>query len=124
MYFVGLRQDVPILLNSVDFALMPSRSESGPLVLIEYLAAGLPFVAFNVGNLSNQMADLNLPGFASPGDLNELGVQLETLLSLSAEQRRRRGQMGRSFAQENFSIEGRFPQWLDLYQQLIAEKTR
>ena len=45
-----LRGSAPTRLHlrpDADFAVLPSRSESGPLVLIEYMALGLPFVATN-----------------------------------------------------------------------------
>jgi len=37
----------------VNFAVMPSKEESGPLVLIEYLILKLPFLAYNVGDVTN-----------------------------------------------------------------------
>jgi len=66
--FLGKRLDVASLLKSVDFAVLPSRSESGPLVLIEYMACGLPFVSTNVGGVANLVAELGVPGFVPPND--------------------------------------------------------
>lgn len=37
-------------------AIMPSPKETGPLVLLEYLAAGLPFVAYKTGNIAEAIA--------------------------------------------------------------------
>ena len=42
-------QDV---MNRVDFGLHTSKSETGPLVLIEYLAQGLPFLAYETGEVA------------------------------------------------------------------------
>tara|TARA_B100000780_G_scaffold278270_1_gene251256 strand:- start:5535 stop:6563 length:1029 start_codon:yes stop_codon:yes gene_type:complete len=44
-------------LNEFEVGLMTSKSESGPLVLVEYLAQSLPFVSFNTGAVSNILAD-------------------------------------------------------------------
>ncbi len=43
------------VLNQYDVALHPSVSESGPLVLIEYLCQQLPFITFNTGQVAEQI---------------------------------------------------------------------
>ncbi len=50
------------LLHQYDLAVHTARSESGPLVLIEYLAQGLPFVTFNTGEVVQQIK-AELPEF-------------------------------------------------------------
>jgi len=117
--FVGSRRDVPSLLRGVDFAIIPSRSESGPLVLIEYLAAGLPVVSFNVGDLSAQIAQKGVSGFALLGDVVTLRQELEELLKLSPDERAQRGAAGRRIIEESFSIEAKLPEWLQIYQRLL-----
>ncbi|MGI8950488.1 MAG: glycosyltransferase family 4 protein [Chitinophagaceae bacterium] len=47
--------DIQKLLPDYDFALHTSESESGPLVLIEYLAQGLPFITFDTGEVAEQI---------------------------------------------------------------------
>lgn len=42
--------------GKVNLALMPSIEESGPLVLIEYLILNLPFLAHNVGDITDKIA--------------------------------------------------------------------
>jgi len=118
--FVGPRQDVPSLLQGVDFAIMPSRSESGPLVLIEYLAAGLPFVSFTVGDLAHQIAQKGIPGFVLPGDVVALKQELEKMLDLSPSDRTERGAAGRKIAEAHFSIESKLDEWQRIYRRLIS----
>ncbi len=43
------------VLYCYDLALHPSKSETGPLVLIEYLAQSLPFLTFNTGEVVHQI---------------------------------------------------------------------
>lgn len=43
--FLGLRSDVPALMNSMDLFILPSLFEGLPLVLVEAQAAGLPCLA-------------------------------------------------------------------------------
>ena len=122
--FWGERSDVPTLLNSVDFAVMPSRSESGPLVLIEYMLAGLPFVSTTVGGISNRVAAMNLPEFVSPDDPVLLSQALERLVQLPPDERRKRGLKGKQIAQENFDIRRVLPQWYAVYHDAVRKELR
>ena len=47
--FLGSRQDIPELLACCDMAVLPSRAEGFSNALLEYLAAGLPTIATQVG---------------------------------------------------------------------------
>lgn len=62
IYFIHNINNVQHLLNKYKLGLMTSISESGPLVLIEYLSQNLPFVAFNTGEVSLTL-NKQLPNF-------------------------------------------------------------
>lgn len=113
--FVGERSDVPNLLRGADFALLPSRSESGPLVLIEYLASGLPVVSSYVGGIARQVADRGVPEFVAPNDAAAFAKALDRLLSLSPGKWRERGKLGQEIALRNFDIRQIMPQWYKVY---------
>jgi len=121
--FLGVRMDVPALLSGCDFALMPSRSESGPLVLIEIMAAALPFVAFEVGSISQQAARSGVPGFVTPLDVVAFARAVDTLLMLSPAARRARGAAGEQIAQAHFKIEAKLPEWLAIYRKMLSNPT-
>ncbi len=55
IHFIFGCNEIQPLLHQFDLALHPSKSESGPLVLIEYMAQGLPFVTFNTGEVVHQI---------------------------------------------------------------------
>ena len=58
-------------LNEFKIGLMTSKSESGPLVLIEYLAQSLPFISYNTGFVSNVLADELPDSFLDSFELSE-----------------------------------------------------
>lgn len=118
--FLGMRRDVPALLRQADFAVMPSRSESGPLVLIEYMAFGLPFVATRVGDVSEKAERLGLGEFIPPGDPGAMAGALERLLRLAPEQRKHQGSLGQSVARQHFDVRAVAPEWYHLYDRMTA----
>lgn len=117
--FLGLRRDVPTLLQQADFAVMSSRSESGPLVLIEYMAFGLPFVATRVGDISQKVELLGLDEFIPPEDPNKMADAIERLLRLPSEERQHRGATGQKIAEQHFDIRAVAPEWYKLYKQMV-----
>ncbi|MBI3415667.1 MAG: glycosyltransferase [Verrucomicrobia bacterium] len=117
--FAGERADVPGLINGADFALLPSISESGPLVLVEYMAGGLPFVATRVGDISNRVATLGVPDFVAPDDAAGLAQKLDRLLSLSNDEWVERKKLGRKVAQKYFDLRATMPQWYAVYQKTL-----
>ncbi|MCD6062466.1 MAG: glycosyltransferase family 4 protein [Flavipsychrobacter sp.] len=48
--------NIPQLYHKYKFALHTARSETGPLVLLEYMAHGLPFVSYKTGEVANEAA--------------------------------------------------------------------
>jgi|TARA_B110000503_G_scaffold55775_1_gene89478 glycosyltransferase involved in cell wall biosynthesis len=63
-------------LNEFKIGLMTSKSESGPLVLIEYLAQSLPFISYNTGSVSNVLADELPDSFVDSFELSEWNKKL------------------------------------------------
>ncbi len=49
--------DVSSVLHQFDIAIHTATSESGPLVLIEYMAAGLPFISYQTGEVVHQISE-------------------------------------------------------------------
>ena len=50
------------VIGKYDFALHTATLETGPLVLLEYMQAGLPFLTYNTGDVANNISKL-LPEF-------------------------------------------------------------
>ncbi|MGH7717545.1 MAG: glycosyltransferase [Gemmatimonadaceae bacterium] len=118
--FTGERRDAAALMRGADFAVIPSRSESGPLVLIECLASNLPVVWTLTGGVAQRAAALCVPGSVAPGSSVALGDGLRALLALSDEERRARGELGGRIAREQFSIKAVMPRWYQVYERALT----
>ena len=118
--FLGGRTDVPSLLAAADLALLTSHTESGPLVLIEYLAAGLPIVSTRVGDIGRRLAEAGVPGFVAAGDAAGFARELDAVLALTPEERRARGELGKQILVEGWDIRSAMPRWYDVYREAIA----
>jgi glycosyltransferase involved in cell wall biosynthesis len=115
----GARKDAPRIMRSADFGIIPSLSESGPLVLIEYIAAELPFVCTTTGAIATRVAAMNVPGFVPPGHSAKMAQEIGTLLSLSAEQRIKRITAA-SAAVREFDISYVANRWYQTYSAAIG----
>ena len=100
----GPRSDVRDLLQISDIGLMLSHGEGFSNAVLEYMAAGLPVVATDVGGNGEAVVD-GETGFVVPlGNHDSIG---ERILQLAADQklRRRMGEAGLERARRLFSIE-------------------
>jgi len=74
--------NVQHLLPQFDLAIHASKSESGPLVLIEYMAQSLPFITYKTGEVANQLKK-DLPEFIMQNfDDNEWAQHIKVLLQM------------------------------------------
>lgn len=127
---VGWQEDMHKVWPAADVALLTSKNEGTPTVLIEAMAAGVPFVATNVGGV----ADLAAPPVehASRGSLRAANGFLtecrpdsliDSIEQIAKDPHRltRMGEAGREFALRNHSLD-RFVDSLEsLYRELLDE---
>lgn len=122
--FLGKRLDVIDLICTSDFGILSSKTESGPLALIEYAAGALPFVSTRVGLVGNELHRREVPEFVEPGDAGGLALALNHLLGLSQDERLRRGAFGREIAAETFEIQAVMPAWYKVYGKALQDRRR
>lgn len=118
--FLGPRTDVPALLSAADFAVLSSHTESGPLVLVEYIAASLPFVSTLVGDIGRAMHALGVPGFVAPGDPQALATGLAELLELDRTERHERGARGNVLLRQHWDLNTVMPRWYSAYERALT----
>jgi glycosyltransferase involved in cell wall biosynthesis len=118
--FLGARSDVPALLHAADIGVLASRTESGPLVLAEYVAAGLPVVSTRVGNIGQRLAELGVQGFVPADNVGALASALDEVLDLTPEQRRSRGEAGRRLLGDAWDVRNVMSRWYEVYRDVVA----
>jgi UDP-glucose:(heptosyl)LPS alpha-1,3-glucosyltransferase len=111
--FLGQREDALALATTADFAVHPSRSESGPLVLAEYAALGVPFVATRVGGIAHVLEAADIGTFVDPEDPDALAAAMRDALTSRPPASTKR-------ARELFDIANVMPRWYDVYARAAA----
>ncbi len=119
--FLGPRDDVPEILASVDFGLLSSRSESGPLVLLEYLSAGLPFLATLTGGIALQLRDFGHGIFSPPNDPECFAEKLDELVSLTDTEKVEIGARGQQLVDDKFNLSNQIKELIEIYSRVIGE---
>jgi L-malate glycosyltransferase len=77
--FLGQRHDVADLLACCDIAVLPSQAEGFPNALLEYMAAGLPAIATDVGG-NREVIEHGVTGLLTPS--NNSDAPAKSILSL------------------------------------------
>lgn len=111
--FIFDADEIQPMLHQFDVGIHTAKSESGPLVLIEYLAQGLAFVSFNTGEVVQQVKE-ELPEFVvddfnTTSWIEKIGFLLDAKNSLSI-----RDKMQKTF-KANFSEEEYYKRCMNIY---------
>ena len=110
MTFPGHVSDTPALYAGFDVFALSSDTEQMPLSVLEAMAAGLPVVSTDIGDVRAMLASDNA-GFVVPmRDEAALADALSTLLA-DAALRARLGAANRRCAEVNFDQETMFAAW-------------
>jgi glycosyltransferase involved in cell wall biosynthesis len=116
---LGARTDVPDLLAALDVAVCCSDFEGGPLSVMEYMEAGLPVVATDVGGLPELLAGGQTGILVPPRSPGTLATVLAGLIA-DADERRRMGEGGRRMRRERWSLEAWIARIEALYLELLS----
>ena len=120
--FLGVRRDVPDLMNAADAYVMSSAWEGMPMVLLEAEACGLPVVATDVGGNSEVILNNKSGYIVPPGDSEALAAAMMKMMALPEAERRAMGRAGRAHIEANYSLERVVDQWEELYRELLQRK--
>jgi glycosyltransferase involved in cell wall biosynthesis len=117
---LGVRRDVPEILNAGDGYVLSSAWEGMPVALLEAAAVELPVVATRVGGVPEVVEDgttgLLVPA-GNPGALAEAMVRVE---SLAPDVRAAMGRRGRALVEERFGTDRVMQVWDRLYSEFAT----
>jgi glycosyltransferase involved in cell wall biosynthesis len=119
---LGRRDDVKALLNAADLAVLSSASgEALPVVILEAMACGVPFVATDIADAPTVIA--NTGGVVPPRDPVALGEAIGGLLAQPSDARERLGAAARDRIVQHYPLSGMTDAYLSLWERAVGRET-
>jgi glycosyltransferase involved in cell wall biosynthesis len=119
---LGLRDDVPRLLQAADALALSSAWEGLPNVVMEAMAAQLPVVATDVGGVRELVTDSVSGRVVPKGDAAAFSDAMTWVASKSAEERAEMGRVGHETIAARFGVSAIVDHWERLAEELLAAK--
>jgi len=117
-YFLGRRESVADLLSISDVCVLSSKAEGFSNSILEYMAAGRPVVATDVGGAREAIVEGGTGHIVPAGDDQTMAERITALLARS--DRSTMGDEGRKIVQERFSLAAQLARTEELYDRLLA----
>jgi glycosyltransferase involved in cell wall biosynthesis len=115
--WLGLRRDLPALLDAADGFVLSSAWEGMPLVLAEAMAMEKSVVATDVGGVRELAGETSI--IVPAHDVEELAEAMLASMRQPEEERQARARAARRHIETHFSIDARAAEWEALYQNLV-----
>jgi len=114
--FLGIRDDVPSLLQIADVFVMSSAWEGMPIVLLEAAAARLPIVTTDVGGNNEVVINGENGYLVPPRNAQALAEAMLKMYRLNDPERCKFGEFGFNFVKKNYSLEAITNKWESIYE--------
>jgi glycosyltransferase involved in cell wall biosynthesis len=118
-YLPGFMSDPYLFVGQFDIFALSSDSEQQPISLIEAMAAGLPAVATDVGDIRHMVAEENLPFIIPKEDETAFATALATLAE-NGPLRKQIGAANQSKALQMFGESAMIDRYRALYEQALG----
>lgn len=115
--FLGLRHDIPQMLQDLDIFVLPSLSEGLPLSVLEAMAAGKPVVATDVGGVREAVINGHTGFLVPPENPQALSDKILSLLQ-HQDVAKSFGKAGRKRVEQFFSLKKMINQYEELYDEM------
>ncbi len=122
-FFLGRCEDVGALLQLSDVCVLSSKAEGFSNAILEYMAAGRPVVATDVGGAREAVQEGQTGYLVSSGDQRTMADRIVALLK-DPDHARVMGERGRQMIEEKFSCQAQLRRTEDLYDKLLAGRRR
>lgn len=119
VFFIGRCDKVADLLFASDIGVLSSKAEGFANAILEYMAAGLPVVATDVGGAREAISEGGTGFLVSSGDDEKMAERIIELLN-DPPRAREMGQRGKVIAAERFSCNHHLQNTLELYDELLS----
>lgn len=116
--FVGQQRAPEQFLEQFDIFALTSDTEQMPYCIIEAMAAGLPVLATDVGDVKAMLSEENQAFVAAANDTQTLAMQLTCLIE-RPDLRCSLGELNRDHAREHFDRKAMLNQYIDLFSGLL-----
>jgi glycosyltransferase involved in cell wall biosynthesis len=120
VHWLGLRDDMPALLDAADAFVLSSAWEGMPLVVGEAMAMQKPVVATDVGGVRELLGDAGV--LASSKDSAALADAMLRVMRMPADQRHALGHAARQRIRQHFDMNQKAEEWEALYSRLIGDR--
>ncbi len=121
VFFLGFREDIPQILNSLDVFVLSSEHEGLGSIIMDAMACRLPVVATRVGGIP-ELVDHLKTGLLVPPQRPKSLAQAILKIYRDRELARRLGQKGYEVVHRKFSAESMASKAIDLYEELAKKK--
>jgi glycosyltransferase involved in cell wall biosynthesis len=122
-FFIGRCQDVGSVLSVSDVCVLSSSSEGFSNAILEYMAAGRPVVATDVGGAREAIVHGETGYLVPAGDHERMAEHIISLL-VDQESAKRMGESGRRRINEKFSTVKQLQNVESLYNELLKQSER
>ena len=120
VFFLGRCDNVADLLFASEIGVLSSKAEGFANAILEYMAAGLPVVATDVGGAREAIAEGETGYTVASGDDELMAARIIELLN-EPQRARAMGERGKLVAAEKFSCDRHLKNTLELYDELLSK---
>lgn len=119
VFFLGRCDNVADLLFASNIGVLSSKAEGFANAILEYMAAGLPVVATDVGGAREAIAEGETGYLVASGDDEKMAERIIEVLN-QPKRARAMGERGKLIAAEKFSCDRHLQNTLELYDELLS----
>lgn len=123
VFFTGRCSNVANLLAVSDVCVLTSRSEGFSNSILEYMAAGKPVIATDVGGANEAIVEGETGFLVNSGDDSMFSDRVLELL-LDGEKAERFGEAGKSRVERLFSTDAQLGKTIELYKSVLKDRSK
>ena len=119
--WLGIREDIPALLQAADAFVLSSKYEGLPMVLLEATASGLPVVATSGGGVAEIVSEDAGGLLVVPENANALRGAMEQVMMLTPAERAEWGRQASERTRARYSLDAVTDRWEGVYSSLVGD---